>query len=158
MPADRWITVVVAHTRDERRALATEILTNAFLPVLLVVLVAAGLIWFGVRRALAPLLTIERLVGTREPGDLSPIQAPAPAEVRQLLGGLNRFMERLQATLGLMQTFLADAAHQIRTPARPPCARRPISPWRKRIRPPCAATSTRSIATPPWRARSPTNC
>ena len=111
-----WITVVVAHTRDERRALATEILTNAFVPVLLVVLVAAGLLWFGVRRALAPLLTIERLVGKREPGDLSPIQAPAPAEVRQLLGGLNQFMERLQATLGLMQNFLADAAHQIRTP------------------------------------------
>ena len=79
-------------------------------------LVAAGLIWFGVRRALAPLLTIERLVRDREPGDLTPIHAPAPAEVRQLLGGLNRFMERLQATLGLMQTFLADAAHQIRTP------------------------------------------
>ncbi len=68
------------------------------------------------RRALAPLLTIERLVREREPGDLTPISAPAPAEVRQLLGGLNRFMERLQATLGLMQGFLADAAHQIRTP------------------------------------------
>ena len=111
-----WITVVVAHTRDERRALTADIFTNAFLPVLLVVLVAAGLIWFGVRRALAPLLTIERLVRDREPGDLTPIHAPAPAEVRQLLGGLNRFMERLQATLGLMQSFLADAAHQIRTP------------------------------------------
>ena len=110
------VTVVVAHTRDERRALAADIFANAFLPVLLVVLVAAGLIWFGVRRALAPLLTIERLVGEREPGDLTPIVAPAPAEVRQLLAGLNRFMERLQATLALMQSFLADAAHQVRTP------------------------------------------
>ena len=62
-----WITVVVAHTRDERRALATEIFANAFVPVLLVVLVAAGLIWFGVRRALAPLVTIERLVRTASP-------------------------------------------------------------------------------------------
>ena len=110
------VTVVVAQTRDERRALAADIFTNAFLPVLGVVLVAAGLIWFGVRRALAPLLTIERLVRERAPGDLTPISAPAPAEVRQLLGGLNRFMERLQATLALMQSFLADAAHQIRTP------------------------------------------
>ena len=110
------VTVVVAHTRDERQALAADIFANAFLPVLVVVLVAAGLIWFGVRRALAPLLTIEGLVRAREPGDLTPIAAPAPAEVRQLLGGLNRFMERLQATLGLMQSFLADAAHQIRTP------------------------------------------
>jgi two-component system sensor histidine kinase TctE len=115
--ADRpGVTVVVAQTRDERRALAAEIFANAFLPVLVVVLVAVGLIWFGVRRALAPLLTIERLVREREPGDLTPIAAPAPAEVCQLLDGLNRFMERLQATLGLMQSFLADAAHQIRTP------------------------------------------
>ena len=37
MPAGRWVTVVVAHTRDERRALAAEIFANAFLPVLLVV-------------------------------------------------------------------------------------------------------------------------
>ena len=36
--------------------------------------------------------------------------------MRQLLGALNHFMQRLQANLQLMQTFLADAAHQIRTP------------------------------------------
>ena len=41
---------------------------------------------------------------------------PVPSEVRQLLAALNHFMQRLQANLTLMQTFLADAAHQIRTP------------------------------------------
>lgn len=111
-----WVTVVVAHSRDERRALAGEIFANAFLPVLLMALVAGGLLWFGVRRALAPLATVGRLVGEREPADLTPIEMPVPAEVRELLTALNRFMQRLQANLGLMQTFLADAAHQIRTP------------------------------------------
>lgn len=111
-----WVTVVVAQTRDERRALAGEIFANAFVPVVAVALVAAGLIWFGVRRALAPLGVVGRLVAAREPSDLSPITLPVPIEVRELLSALNHFMQRLQSNLRLMQTFLADAAHQIRTP------------------------------------------
>ena len=59
----------------------------------------------------------------REPGDLTPIAAPAPAEVRQLLGGLNRFMERLQATLrpdaDLPCRRRAPDPHAARHPARP---------------------------------------
>jgi two-component system, OmpR family, sensor histidine kinase TctE len=111
-----WVTIVVAHSREERSALAAEILTSAFRPVGLVVLVASALLWFGIRRALRPLAAIERLVRAREPTDLSPIEISVPAEVRQLLAALNHFMRRLQGNLQLMQGFLADAAHQIRTP------------------------------------------
>jgi two-component system sensor histidine kinase TctE len=111
-----WVTIVIAHTRDESSALAAEILANAFLPVILIVVAAGGLLWFGIRRALAPLAAIEGAIRAREPTDLSPITAPAPVEVQQLLATLNHFMRRLQATLDLMQGFLADAAHQIRTP------------------------------------------
>lgn len=110
------VSIVVAHSRDERRALATGIFANAFVPVLLVTLAAGAAIWFAVRHALAPLATIERLVRGRGPENLEPIAAPAPAEVHQLLGALNQFMARLKANLALTQTFLADAAHQIRTP------------------------------------------
>jgi two-component system sensor histidine kinase TctE len=111
-----WTTILVAQTREDRTALANEILANAFGPIALAVLVAAGLIWLGVRRALAPLAFLEGLIARRAPADLSPITAEAPIEVAQLLAALNRFMERLQASLRLMQTFLADAAHQIGTP------------------------------------------
>ena len=44
-----WVTIAVAQTREERTALARDILTNAFLPIVLAVLAAAGLIWFGIR-------------------------------------------------------------------------------------------------------------
>ena len=111
-----WITIVVAHTREERAALAADILAHAFLPVVLTVLAATALIWFGVRRALAPLGVIERHLRGREPTDLSPVEVPVPNEVHQLLSALNHLMQRLQANLRLMQAFLADAAHQIRTP------------------------------------------
>jgi two-component system sensor histidine kinase TctE len=114
--AGSWITIVIAQTRDESSALAAEILTNAFLPVMLIVVAAGGLIWFGIRRALASLAMIERTIGTREPTDLSPLTLPVPVEVQQLLATLNHFMHRLRANLDLMQAFLADAAHQIRTP------------------------------------------
>ena len=72
-----WLTIVVAHTREERAALAAEILANAFLPVVLVVIAATALLWLGIRRALAPLLTVEEHLRDREPADLSPSR-PSP--------------------------------------------------------------------------------
>ena len=111
-----WVTIMVAQTRAERDAFAREILRHAFAPIALVMAVGAALIWIGVQRALAPLAQLERLVSARQPADLRPIDVAAPIEVRQLLQALNHFMLRLEASLRAMQSFLADAAHQIRTP------------------------------------------
>ena len=88
-------------SRDERAALASEIFANAFLPVLLLAVVAGGLIWFGVRRALAPLATIERWSVTASRPTSAQSPAPCRSEVRQLLAALNRFMARLQVNLTL---------------------------------------------------------
>ncbi|WP_448208628.1 sensor histidine kinase [Azospirillum sp. sgz302134] len=110
------VTIVVAQTREARDALAQEIFANAFAPILLAVLAGAALLWFGVRQALEPLGYLERLIRARRPNDFSPIDVPAPAEVSQLLGAINHLMGRLKANLDQTKTFLADAAHQIRTP------------------------------------------
>lgn len=110
------VAVVVAQTREERMALADDILVNTFLPITLATLAGAGLIWFGVRRALAPLQALERIISERQPNDFSPIAIPPPAEVSHLVHAINRLMGRLKANLDTMQLFLADAAHQIRTP------------------------------------------
>lgn len=111
-----WITVLVAHTGEERAALAADILRNAFAPALVILVIAGVLITFGVRRALAPLAVVESVLRERSPSDLRPIEAPVPSEVQQLLATLNELMRRLQASLEHMQVFIADAAHQIRTP------------------------------------------
>ncbi|WP_209879342.1 sensor histidine kinase [Azospirillum soli] len=110
------VTIAVAQTREERNALAGDILVNAFLPIALAVLAGAGLIWFGVRRALAPLGSLERIIRDRNAHDLSPIAMPPPEEVSQLVQAINQLMGRLKTNLDTMQMFLADAAHQIRTP------------------------------------------
>lgn len=111
-----WVRIVVAQTREERESLARGILTNAFLPIALAVLAGGGLIWFGVRQALAPLASLERLIRARQPNDFRPIDIPPPAEVSQLVHAINSLLTRLHGNLDTMQTFLADAAHQIRTP------------------------------------------
>ncbi|MGY0834989.1 sensor histidine kinase [Azospirillum argentinense] len=111
-----WITIAVAQTREERGALARDILANAFLPIAFTVVAAGGLIWFGVRQALAPLGSLERMIRERQPHDFSPIAMPPPQEVSQLVQAINQLMARLKSNLDTMQTFLADAAHQIRTP------------------------------------------
>ncbi|PWC35579.1 extracellular solute-binding protein [Azospirillum sp. TSO22-1] len=111
-----WSTVVVAQTREERDTLAADIFANAFAPIVLAVLAGAALLWIGVRQALAPLGFLEKLIRARRPNDFSPIQAAAPAEVSQLLGAINHLMARLKGNLDTTRVFLADAAHQIRTP------------------------------------------
>ncbi|MBP2297765.1 sensor histidine kinase [Azospirillum picis] len=111
-----WVTVAVAQTREERRALARDILANAFLPIAFAMLAVAGLAWIGIRQALAPLGALERVLRERHARDLSPVAMPPPQEVSQLVHAINQLMERLKSNLDTMQTFLADAAHQIRTP------------------------------------------
>ncbi|CBS89393.1 sensor histidine kinase [Azospirillum lipoferum] len=111
-----WVTIAVAQTREERQALARDILANAFLPIVFAMLALAGLVWFGIRQALAPLGSLERVLRDRHARDLSPIAMPPPQEVSQLVHAINQLMERLKSNLDTMQTFLADAAHQIRTP------------------------------------------
>ena len=113
-----WVTIVVAHTRDERLHSPADIFANAFLPV-----PARGLVAGGpdlVRRAPGAGAAGSPSSGwsaIASPTDLTPDRR---ARRRPRCGSswtaLNRFMERLQANLALMQTFLADAAHQIRTP------------------------------------------
>lgn len=111
-----WVTIAVAQTREERGALAHDILANAFFAIAFAVVAAGVLIWFGVQRALAPLAALERVIRARQPHDFAPIILPPPKEVSQLVHAINQVMARLKGNLDTMQTFLADAAHQIRTP------------------------------------------
>jgi two-component system sensor histidine kinase TctE len=111
-----WITIRVAETRGARASLASEILQRSALPLVLLVLVALGLLWFGTRYALAPLATIELALRGRAPDDLTPLNTPVPDEIRSLVETLNVFMLRLDGTIDTLTHLVADAAHQVRTP------------------------------------------
>ena len=111
-----WVTVRVAETLGSRQALASEILNRSLWPLLTVVGVALALLWFGIQRAFAPLALVESELRHRAPDDLAPLRAPVPSEVRRLAESVNGFMGRLAAMMDSLNTLVADAAHQVRTP------------------------------------------
>jgi two-component system, OmpR family, sensor histidine kinase TctE len=111
------VLVQVAETTDKRDRLVREIFAGALIPAVIVGMTAAGLLWFGIRRALAPLDRLRDELLRRSPTDLAPVpDADSPAEVKPLVSALNQLLSRLDAALGTQQRFIANAAHQLRTP------------------------------------------
>jgi two-component system sensor histidine kinase TctE len=75
------------------------------------------LIWFGVHFGLRPLETLRREIDARSTDGLEPIrESNVPSELRPLLRSLNRLLELLKSSLHAQTQFVADAAHQLRTP------------------------------------------
>ncbi len=111
------VMVEVAETLRKRRALAREILLGTLLPQALLIVVAGLLIWLGVRRGLEPLLRVARRLQAQNHRQLQPLaDADVPQEAQPLTRSLNSLLERLQASLVSQRLFIADAAHQLRTP------------------------------------------
>jgi two-component system sensor histidine kinase TctE len=111
------LLVQVAETRNEREALVSRIIRGVLLPQFAMIPVAVILSYLGLSRGLRPLRRLHHRISVRRPGDLSPLAAEsAPEEVRPLLISLNEMMQRLEINLQAQQRFIADAAHQMRTP------------------------------------------
>ena len=110
------VDVIIAHTTQARADLARDIATRAMLGAILGGIVIIGATFFATRYALRPLGRIEAHILSRDPLDLSPITEAAPREVDALVAAINRFMWRLDRRVSDMQAFVADTAHQMRTP------------------------------------------
>lgn len=113
----RYGMVQVAETRHKRSSLSTRIVSGVLLPQFLIIPIAVVLVWFGLSRGIAPLRRLQDTIRERRPGDLAPIPPDsAPEEVRPLIIAFNDMMVRLEDNLQAQQRFIADAAHQMRTP------------------------------------------
>ncbi|HYL89297.1 MAG TPA: sensor histidine kinase N-terminal domain-containing protein [Burkholderiales bacterium] len=114
---DAPVTIEVAETTVKRGNLARELLLGIALPQVGLILLAALLVWLGVARGLAPLEHLRRAVAARSHLDMSAIDAHGvPGEVHPLVVAVNDLMDRLRGVLDFQARFIADTAHQLRTP------------------------------------------
>ena len=110
-------TVLVGETTVKRERLAREHLLQSLFPDVMIAFATLVIVWFGVKHGLQPLARLSEEIKARSAGDLRPIDAEgAPAEARPLVGALNGLLAEVAATSRMQQRFLADAAHQLRTP------------------------------------------
>ena len=111
------VLVVVGQTVHGRDRMAVTLWTSAFGQQAVLLAVAASLIWLGLNHGLAPLLRLRDAVLSRRPDDLTPLPVGSVQnEVRPLVVALNDFMQRLEQKIARERRFLANAAHQLRTP------------------------------------------
>ena len=83
----------------------------------ILVILAALAVWLGVGLGLRALTSVRTEIENRSHVDLSPIrETNTPYEVRPLVRAMNDLLSRLSAALAAQQRFIADAAHQLRTP------------------------------------------
>ncbi|MGE5489868.1 MAG: sensor histidine kinase [Actinomycetota bacterium] len=111
------VLITVAETTAKRDRASRHILTAMVLPNLGLIASIFLVVYFGVRRGLKPLIKIEEQIAARSPRDLREIEVnTAPREIQPMLSRLNQLFGLLREASAAQQRFLADAAHQLRTP------------------------------------------
>ena len=113
---DQTVTILAAETLVKRKELVRDILLGMLLPEVLLVLVAASVIWFGVRSGLRPLDTLRAELADRSQADLRPVTVDVPEEIQPVVTEVNGLLMRLDTALTSQRHFVSDAAHQLRTP------------------------------------------
>nr|WP_231402764.1 sensor histidine kinase [Caenimonas aquaedulcis] len=109
--------VQVAETREKRSVLATEIIKGVMLPQFVILPMAVLLVWLALVRGIKPLSQLEERIRARKPDDLSPLDdKTVPLEVAPLVSSVNDLLTRLKDSIATQKRFLADAAHQLKTP------------------------------------------
>ncbi|WP_315701375.1 MULTISPECIES: sensor histidine kinase [unclassified Bradyrhizobium] len=115
-PGDGWAEIVLAQTLAAREALTWDLASKAIGIIAAMSVLALTATALCLRLVFSPLTRIEAEIARRKPDDLSPIAVTPPSEVRALVGAIDGFMQRLDERIEIMQRFIADATHQLRTP------------------------------------------
>ena len=117
VPGGKPALVQVAETLDKRSVLATEIIKGVMVPQFVLLPLAVLLVWLALVQAIKPLNSLEERIRARSPDDLSPLDVEAvPLEVVPLVSSVNDLLMRLKDSISTQKRFLADAAHQLKTP------------------------------------------
>jgi two-component system sensor histidine kinase TctE len=111
------IFVHVAETMNKRRAMMTDILLADMIPQLVLILLTGIYLLTGLKKGLKPLHLLADQIAQRSSRDLSPIpETHIFPEVRTLTDTINELLEAHTQAIATQQRFIANAAHQLRTP------------------------------------------
>jgi two-component system sensor histidine kinase TctE len=114
---NQLVLLVAAESRDSRLALANSIIKGVIIPQFLVLPIAVLLVWFGLSRGVAPINKLQKRLRGRRPDDLSAIEDQAtPSEITPLVDAMNDLLSRMSHNVQAQRRFVADAAHQLKTP------------------------------------------
>ncbi|UNG19449.1 ATP-binding protein [Stutzerimonas zhaodongensis] len=110
-----WI--LVSERDDVRGELVGKIARRSLLPDLIGLPLLALLIWLAVGWGLRPLAHMAQLLKNRDPDNLAPLLlAPLPQELEPVAASLNRLLQQVNQLVDREKRFIADAAHELRTP------------------------------------------
>jgi two-component system OmpR family sensor kinase len=110
-------TVQIAQDMRVRQRMAGTLALRTVGPIALMAPVLMLVVWWVVSGSLAPVQRVRRQVASRQADDLSPVsEADLPDEVRPLVQELNLLFGRVRTAFEAQQHFVADAAHELRTP------------------------------------------
>ena len=115
--ATRDRVIQIAQPVEIRQRLAARAAWRSVVPLLLMAPFAAFVIWWLAARLLAPLERLAGDVRSRDAQSLAPLPtSDLPDEVSPLARALNALLERLRVSLDAQRAFVADAAHELRSP------------------------------------------
>lgn len=117
LPNDEKVVIVqVARTLNARRELINKIFLSIVIPQLILGALSIVAVWLGVKRGLKPLVDLSDAIQKRSQLDLTLIDERVPAEMTPIVTALNSLFVRIRAHIEAQDRFVANAAHQLRTP------------------------------------------
>lgn len=114
---DKGFWILVGERDDVRGELVQKIVFRSLITEILGLPLIALLVWFAVGVGLKPLAQMAEILRQRDPDSLAPLAlAPLPRELEPMNAALNRLLLQVNQLLGREKRFIADAAHELRTP------------------------------------------
>ncbi len=109
--------IQVAQRASSRKTLAGESASTLFLPLFTLIALIGVLFTLALKRGLKPLDEAADRVAARSAVSLDPIdEAPLPREIHPFIRSINGLMQRLSEAFSAQRRFVADAAHELRSP------------------------------------------